>query len=608
MKICCSIAAGGWIRIDVEASTRDRFDHIIKALKTHIPVLIFDRRLRRFKTTVHDYRALMSLCSEHQIEMHITKRLSRLYNWYRVFNVRSEVVDLDMSLWTDDPALQPKEHQLHGAKKLVHFRRFILADDMGVGKTVQAMLLMTHVTAQCKNVRTLVVAPKRLLRQWKNEILKFTKIPESSVKIFGESDWVCRTGEMKNLNKRSNVCKHCKHFNSCTHEKQMSNEQIRLNQIYNANILIINYDMIYRHKNEIIRNGFRIMILDEASRIKNYQTGIAKGVNAVAESMKKNCFICLMSGTIIENKMEELFSAVNVVDPKIFGSFWSFRERYVITDHFGKCVAYTNKKEVKRKIENIYIRRTLDEVWSDRPELWIDNRTCEMSPFQKSMYDDCRRGILDKIKDIERARRINALDIAPLMQVLLTVCGTTKAIDPDTDNKGHSTKIEMLKMIIQDCADDNSILVFSRFSEKCIPHIINDINGLGREVYKITGKTKSADADRILCELEQKPGSILVAGDSIAYGMNLQFINHMVNFDLQWNPAVLHQRIRRLFRPGQKKNVSIVNLIVENTIEQRVYDCVLSKQVLFSEIFKVSGDLEPLMPSADTMLEYIKSI
>lgn len=481
---------------------------------------------------------------------------------------------------------------------------YIAEDFIVTHNTIQGMALVSHCFASQLANRALIVVPKKIMKQWKTEFLRFTNIDESDINVFGESRWKCRIGQMKKFGKRSKTCLNCHFQSECSEEYNQTQMQLRLNQIYTSKVLIINYDMVSSHKSDIERSKFNIIILDEASRVKNIRSEVTKSITKITKKLDFKDYVILMSGTIIENKLEELFSAVNIVSDKIFGNYWNYKERYVITDFFGTGIGYKLKDEIKQKIDHIHIRKTLSEVWNDRPMLWLDNKSCEMSKYQRKIYNDCRKGILKEIEDKSKAKRINMMDIAPKIQILLTVCGTTKSIDSNNNHPDHSTKIEMLKMLIDDCSNCNTILVFSRFSNRCSPYIIEELNQGKRKVFSVNGKTKNIQL--ILDDVQKNPGCILVAGDSIAYGMNLQYINYMINFDLPWNPAVLHQRIRRIFRPGQTKNVSIVNLITENTVEQLVYGKIVSKQLLFSDIFNVSKDLKPLMPSVDDIVNYLK--
>ena len=220
---------------------------------------------------------------------------------------------------------------------------------------------------------------------------------------------------------------------------------------------------------------------------------------------------------------------------------------------------------------------------------------CPFEKEQDQFYAEAREGVLQDIADLQKAKSVNMANVATLIGYLLQVADTVKSIDPETTIKEHSSKINVLKeMLMEEFPRKAKIVIFSRFSNKVIPYLIKELESLPKEIVgggilSIVGGVSNEAQDKIILKMRTKKyHRILVCSDAMAYGGNLQFANYIVNFDLPWNPAVLDQRIRRVYRRGQKKSVTVFNMIVPGTVEEHLYQVLAHKRKLFTTFLKES--------------------
>jgi SNF2 family DNA or RNA helicase len=362
-------------------------------------------------------------------------------------------------------------------------------------------------------------------------------------------------------------------------------------QIKRSRVLITGYEAIRMHSKQFIRNPFSVVIFDEATKLKNHKSGVSKEAAKFIHSLPYGSVVIPMSGTFIENKIEELYSIMDIVDPRVLGGFHNFEAQYLVTDWQGNVVGYRNEKKLKKKLDHMLIRRTVDEVWKDRPPLIESIIECPMGKEQMKVYMDARQAKLKEIEDIQKAKKINMSDIAPLIGYLLQIACTIKAVDPDTKVKKHSSKIDTLcEMVKEEFPRKCKIVIFSHYANNVIPYIVEELEALkmGGVAKIVGGVSDKAQARTIKRFKENDQLRFLVCSDAMAYGANLQFCNYVINFDLPWNPAVLDQRIRRAYRRGQKKTVTVINFIVPGTITEHRHQVIEQKRKLFGMFLKES--------------------
>lgn len=454
------------------------------------------------------------------------------------------------------------------------------------GKTIEALATMCYAFEYGYN-RALIVVMASLKEQWKQEILDFTDFTEDDIIILGDNKKVkCKTGAVEKFHGGKKVCKECLHFSNCQLMKQ-SPDKIRRHQLLkqrNVPIVITNYGMVYKYSDQLINGGFDIYIVDEASKIKNVRSQQTRGMMKLARKFDDYDIFMPMSGTLIENRIQEFYPVFSMIDEAIFGSWTNFKNRYLVLDFFGKAVDVQNQEELKKIVDKFMIRRTLDQVWKDRPPLYEMNRYCEMSPIHEKNYNEILDGKAKELRD-EIDKKINKMEVASLLVHLTMVADTLESVkDLGKHSAGdYSCKIVMLKDMLEN-EIDGKVVIFSRYAKRVIPIIRRELKRIGVDNLLITGATKTEKRSSIVRKFGKKDKyKVLICSDAMGYGANIQCANYLINFDLPWNPAVIDQRIARLYRKGQKKSVTVINLITKNTVEDLILDKIYGKRKMFDE-------------------------
>lgn len=599
MHINCRLAGSGWISLKIISKNEDQFMAMKDALARDLVVFKYDPQTRGYLTTAYEFERLNEVCNTLDIDMNASPKfqlyLKKFYQWRNRIEEAKEDKSFDIPYWRKDKDVQPHDYQKTTINLITEARRFLLGDDMGVGKTPQALGIIFNSFKKYGYEKALILCPLSLSEQWKEEILKFTTFPQERVHIIDQH--VCKTGELEDgyvyrhcHGSKANDIPPCKFFEDC--RKEQDKNFYRRKQISESSILISNYHKMDKYKNDIKKAGYDIFILDEAKEIKNPQSAKTK---AVAEITSANPYsvVVPMSATLIENEMKDLFSVMNVANPLVFGKYTSFRDKFLIVDHYNNV---TGAKQVmlpllKTVVDQHLIRRTLNEVWKERPSITQIIRYCEMGKHQQSLYDIARSQKLTDIDDVG-AKSINNAMMATLIGYLLQICDTTKTIEPKTPPKADTSckMVELRRIIDEELPEGTQLIVFSRFGKKVVPHIVKELKQVygKKNVTSITGSQSGEQRNKRFRRFKKGNVKILVCSDALAYGANMQFCNYLVNYDLPWNPAVLWQRIGRIYRRGQKKAVTVINLFIKGTFEEDLYNILKSKQQLSSDILAES--------------------
>ena len=573
------------------------FAETLNRLKFSLRVLVYDKKVRRYKASIYEFDALYEFCDKYRIEFHVTEKL---YRYYKKFVRRiNRLVDakknkeFNLDLWTDNKECKLLPYQCKAANAAVLSRRFLIGDEMGVGKTPESIAVMLKAFQDYDKSTALIVCPTRVQHQWKQEIEKFTKLDMTSIEVFDEMK--CVTNATDKFRANRVICKACKNFKQCKKNKDSVKYRRRM-QIKGSKILIVGYEGMKANVDFMINKQYGVVIFDEATKIKNYNTQNTRAARRLVQALPFDSFVLALSGTFIENRLEELYVISDIIDDRLYGPYCNFKNTYLSLDFWGHVIGYRNQKEFKNRLKNIIIRRTVDKVWKDRPPIVVMTRECPMGKGQEKIYAQTREGVLQDIKDAEKAKQINNAMLATLMGYLLQVADTVKAIDPEYNGKDHSSKISILSEILsEEVPRKDKVVIFSRFAYKVIPHIVEAIGKLKLgNVGCIVGKNKAQAPGIIKSFCNDPKMRFLVCSDTLAYGANLQMAQHIVNFDLPWNPAIVDQRVARVYRRGQKRTVNEINLIVPDTIEEHLYRMLNQKRQVAAEFLKQSSVTQKL--------------
>jgi SNF2 family DNA or RNA helicase len=442
------------------------------------------------------------------------------------------------------------QYQKEGIDFALFRKSAIIADEMGLGKTIQAI----GTAILKKNIfdfrKTLVVCPASLKEQWKKEIEKFSD--EKAFVIEGSPD------------EREKQYQDKEHF-----------------------FFIVNYETILRDQLAINKAGFDFLILDEAQRIKNFETKTASSISRLQFK-----HVLVITGTPIENRLIDIFSIVSAIDPYFFGPLWEFSYQYCLFDpeKHNKINGYYNLQKLNKRLESILIRREKRKVIDQLPNVQQINVPVKLSPLQADYHASYRHGIASII----RKKFLTPYDLQKLQLLLASmrmVCDSTYLIDDETN---ESPKLEELKDILLEKLDvvnsDRKIIIFSEWVKvhKLIGRILRE-NNIG--FAELNGSVPVKLRGELIKKFETNPYcKIFLSTEAGGSGLNLQVADTLINFELPWNPAKKNQRIGRIDRLGQKSNkLTIFNFITRDSIEEQIASGLLVKQNLFDGVLDDSS-------------------
>lgn len=577
-----------------------------------LPVVKYDKKRECNIISLYYYDRAVEVLEEANIMVYIEERIPKAYKRLhrKITKTDYKIPSEQPIAWVSDKDKVILPYQQIGTQSVLNRFKYIVADQMGLGKTIEALATICY-AFEYGYKRALIVVMASLKEQWKEEILRFTTYTEDDIIILGDNKKVkCRTGEAEKYHGSKKVCKECNHFLNCQLMKQ-SPDKVRRHQLLKQKdvpIVITNYEMVYKYADQIINGGFDIYVVDEASKIKNHTSQQTRGMMKIARRFEYDDIFMPMSGTLIENRIQEFYPVFSMIDPAIFGSWTNFKNRYLVLDFWGKPVDVQNTNELKNIVKKFMIRRTSDEVWEDRPELFEMYRYCEMSDIHEKIYNDILEGKAEDLRD-EVDKKINKMDVASLLVYLTMVAGTVESVKDLGKHTADefSCKIKMLKDIMQN-EIDGKVVLFSRYAKRVVPYIKREMDKEGVDNLLITGSTKSSKRLGIVKKFKKKDKyRLLICSDSMTYGANIQCAKYLINFDLPWNPAIIDQRIARLYRKGQKKNVTVINLVTKNSAEELVLDKIYSKREMFDE-FIGSGVKPKAILNNITVADILKQV
>jgi hypothetical protein len=448
-------------------------------------------------------------------------------------------------------------YQREGMLHLAFGERALLADEMGLGKTVQA-IAACELLAHRKGVqRVLVVCPASLKAEWEEQIKHFTSRPAQAV--FGPPA-----------------------------ARQAAYRQPPFFTIVNYEQVVIDADAL----NNLLAPD--VVILDEAQRIKNWHTKTARKVKSL-----RSPYAFVLTGTPVENRIDELYSIVQYLDPELVGALFRFNRSFYELDERGRPVEYRNLAELKRRVEPVLLRRRKSDVETELPGRSVKTYLVPMVPEQADRYEEYRAPIA-KLIAISKRRPLTPKEF-DRMQMLLAcmrmICDTPAILDPDCR---VCPKLEELERVLEDLLQEpgRKIIIFSEW-ERMLNLVRELAAELGVEAAWHTGSVPQVRRREEINRFKQDPNCrLFLSTDSGSVGLNLQVASAVINVDLPWNPAKLEQRIARAWRKHQTRSVTVVNMVTEGSIEHAILHLLNVKQALSDGLLDGAGDIGALkMPS-----------
>jgi hypothetical protein len=436
-------------------------------------------------------------------------------------------------------------YQLRGALFLACRGRAILGDDMGLGKTVQTLAAVEVLARQRGIERVLVVAPASVKYQWETEIRKYTG---RDVQI----------------------------IDGTAQERRALYRQPTFYRL-------INYEIAVRDVEELNVWQPDLIVLDEAQRIKNWE---AKTTRAVKRLRSRYAFV--LTGTPLENKLEELYSIVQFVDDRRLGPAFQFLHDHRLLDENGKLLGYRNLDKIRDKLTPILLRRTRAEVLSQLPARTDTTVYVEMAEAQRGPYGE-HGHTLARLLQKKYLTEIDRRRILASIANLRMLCDSTFLLDKQTN---VSPKLDELEELLRELlfSGPHKVVIFSQWETmlRLAAEVVEKL-GVGFAVLHggVPGKERRSLLERFRDEDECR---IFLSTDAGGTGLNLQAADTVVNLEVPWNPAVLEQRIARVHRMGQHRPVQVFNLVMRDSIEERVLRTLAVKRSLFAEIFSGGSD------------------
>lgn len=343
-----------------------------------------------------------------------------------------------------------------------------------------------------------------------------------------------------------------------------------------------------------------MIILDEAQRIKNWRT---KTADAVKRLRSRYAFV--LTGTPIENRLDELYSVFQFIDPGVLGPLWRFNQRYFELEQRNsgsyKVLGYKNMAELRRRIAPHVLRRTRDQVLNDLPPRTDNNYFVEMTSRQKKPYSEYRETmarLLARMKKRPLTPKEHDILLRSLVKMRM-ICDALALHDKSLSQKdaeATSPKLRELKLILEDEVLENGrkALVFSQWTTM-LKLAERAIEPLGINSVTLSGSVPSNKRGALIEKFfEDDKCGVFFSSDAGGTGLNLQAASMVINLDLPWNPAVLEQRIARAHRHGQKNAVQVVNLIAQGTIEEKMLDTLSAKRQVFQGVFGTDESVDSI--------------
>ena len=436
------------------------------------------------------------------------------------------------------------DFQIRGAVFLACRGRSILGDDMGLGKTIQTMAAIELLARERGVRKVLVVAPASVKYQWEGEIRKFTGRPVQVVEGL----------------------------------KEARSAMYATDAFYR----LVNYEQVVRDLDDLNAWHPDVVVLDEAQRIKNWESKTSRAVKKL-----RSRYAIVLTGTPLENRLEELYSIVQFVDDRRLGPAFEFLHEHRVLDEKGNLTGYRNLDRIREKLAPILLRRTRAEVLTQLPERTDSTRYVELADAQRVLYDGQRTSLarlLHKgvLTDLDRKR------VLACVVNLRLICDSTFLFDKQTN---VSPKLDEFAALMDDLmsSGDHKAVVFSQW-EGMLHKAAEVLDRLGVGYALLHGGMSGKERKGVLKQFEGDGCRVFLSTDAGGVGLNLQLADTVVNLELPWNPAVLEQRVARVHRMGQKRPVRAVHFVTLGTIEERVLKAIEAKKSLFGSVFDGDGN------------------
>ncbi|SHE46381.1 Helicase conserved C-terminal domain-containing protein [Seinonella peptonophila] len=455
---------------------------------------------------------------------------------------------------------QPLPHQIEVTRQVISemHGRAILADEVGLGKTIEAGLILKEYLIRGLVHKVLILVPASLVLQWTRELNQKFQIPAMAQK----KAWMWDSYD----------------------------------------ILVASMDTAKRepHRSEILKHQYDLLIVDEAHKLKNKRT---KNWQFINQLDKKYCL--LLTATPVQNEMEELYNLVTLLKPGQLGKQREFQNEFVAAKRKAK-----NEAQLRQEIQRVLIRNRRQDHDLPLTKRMVHTIPIELSPAERELYD----GVTQFVQNQCRQGGTDPRSMLSLLVLQKEVCSSRDAVfhtlfklfqkDGNPLSPEVASLIEKLRAVQYSSKVNQAVQLIKEIPEKLIlfteyratqEMIIRQLEQEGIYAIPYRGGFSRNKKDWMM-ELFAKRAQVMVATEAGGEGINLQFCHHMINFDMPWNPMRVEQRIGRIHRLGQENDVFIYNFATIGTIEEHIIWLLHEKINLFESVI---GELETILEKMD---------
>jgi superfamily II DNA or RNA helicase len=458
------------------------------------------------------------------------------------------------------------DYQREGALFAARAGRSLIGDEMGLGKTIQAVAAAEIMARLFGVERVLIICPTSLKHQWQREIERFT---DRTCAVIGG----LRPSRAQRFREENSFFK------------------------------ITNYDTVHTDLDLIEAWSPDLVILDEAQRIKNWSTRAARSVKKISSP-----YAIVLTGTPLENRLEELVSIVQFVDLYRLGPTFRLLDNHQVRNDVGKVIGYQDLDKIGQTLAPILLRRHKDQVLDQLPERIDTNVFVPMTELQRKMHKENQEVVARIVQKWRRYRFLSEADKQRLMMAMTNMrmsCDSTYLLDQETEfGQKPDEAVTLLAELLE--RPQTKVIIFSqwlrmhellvrRLEEKKIGHVL------------FYGGVPSVKRKALVDRFRDDPDCrVFLSTDAGGVGLNLQHASVVMNMDLPWNPAVLEQRIGRAHRLGQKETVRVVNFVASASIEEGMLEVLKFKKSLFKGV--LDGGEKDVSMGGTRLTKFMESV
>ena len=476
----------------------------------------------------------------------------------------------------DENSVKLLEHQVDAAYRALFEMdgKALLADEVGLGKTIEVGMILKEMHFRETSDSVLVLTPAQLAKQWQAELRE----------KFG-LEFICNYDD--------------------------DFEDFTAHDYIIASIDTAKSD---RHRETVLGRDWDVLVLDEAHYVKNEETERYELIDRLSYN-----YAFFLTATPIQNELTDLYNVVSLLRPGLFGTRDVFHQYFVNSNQ----ETLVNRNELQNRLNKVMIRNRREETDIDFTDRTVDTRTFEPTEKERELYESVSEYVKGAYSQSQGQKLVLMLLQKEVVSSPVALKHTIEKRLDEQSELTHAdelesilelietietvTKQERLLDIVEEVRENvemGRVIVFTQF-RATQQQVLERLAEEGYTVHAFHGGHSSSEKEQIVRDFESE-GGILVSTDAMSEGRNLQFCNILVNMDLPWNPMRVEQRIGRVHRIGQKRNVFIFNMALKDTVEEYVLDRLYHKIDLFQQsVGELSSILSRLEESGSSFEDQI---